>query len=185
MSEYAVENHLFTNAPADHPEFLEAFDQVQGQFVVAAAKALFADAWARSNDEAVEQFGDKGYVSLVGPGQDVFDVMPPVPHYAYFAAAHFMGIVEAGNGSSIPVLVTRALVADDKQDDFAGEEFWAYVREFAHCKVMEALGQGVSWEDDHEPIEFFRTGYDPIDLAFDHDPLAKAEDFYSVDDDDL
>lgn len=180
-----VEDHLFQNTAEGHPTFLESFDQVQGQFIVGAAKALFGDAWAKSDEEAVELYGDQGYESQIGPGVEIFAVMPEVPLYAYFAATHFMGLLEANNGKSIPVLIGMALEADGKQDELVGEEFWEYVRSFGHYTAMQAVGHGIGWFDFHKEFDLKPTGYDTIDLDAVHDLEVQASLGFSVDDDEL
>lgn len=111
-------------------------------FQEGAAKAL----WASLFMTELELLKEDGYEELAdeldaGAGEDLMSYLPPIPEAAYDDARAFeKALVKANGVRSIDDLIKRAAAADGADVD---EE------EFGHYTMMPALGEGVSWFDDH------------------------------------
>lgn len=113
---------------------------VELAFVAGAARAMFVTAWADKQEERGHTY----------PGQELMDVAPKTPRYAILRAWQLMGRMEAiNNGYEIHALIAAARRADKLGEEFDEE----YCRLFGHYYAMQSLGHGVSWFDDHEPLD--------------------------------
>lgn len=74
-------------------------------------------------------------------GAEIFDYAPETPDMAYCEAYRFVGMVEHANKMNIHALMWRVLGEYPKDEE---------VNKLAHYLVMEAIGHGVSWMDDHD-----------------------------------
>lgn len=109
------------------------------------ARTLFVCAWADAEEEAGRSHG----------GQELFDVAPETPPAAIEAALYFVGRLEQANGRgwSVEAMLWQAWEADGHgKPDGASVIPDRYRADFGHCLVMQALGHGVSWYDDHAKV---------------------------------
>lgn len=106
------------------------------EFAEGASRAFWVTSWADGEEE-------RG--TLPG-GSDLMDIAPDTPLSAWVAAGQLIGMLEATNKASIHVLADRAARADDAAGDIGDID----AEDFGHYMAMEAMGQGVSWFDDHE-----------------------------------
>jgi hypothetical protein len=112
-----------------------------GQEIIdAMARTMFVVAWGDYEEEHGRSHG----------GRDLMDVAPSTPPHVYDEAQKLAIAFETENvGANVTDLMMRAEEAD-------GEEPEPNV--FGYYLVMQALGHGVSWFDDHKrfPIKFPR-----------------------------
>ena len=112
-------------------------------------------AWCDAWDEATgtDQPRPEDCVSA-GPGEDWFDVAPELDlgdqedagiSWREEAAILYGRVWQAWGGDPWAVLRDNGIDRDAALD-------------WAHCAVMSAVGHGVSWEDDHEPLLFAGAG---------------------------
>lgn len=144
-------------------------EAVNGQdrlFIESAARVMWADAWARHEEQEIEEMegAEQGSCNLFG-GRNVADLAPPTPQYALLEAARLLGKIEQANGVRLAVIIEAARKAcsaaecSDNQGRLCSaaipfeEHQEDFVREFASDIALEALGHGVSWFDDHERFE--------------------------------
>jgi hypothetical protein len=114
----------------------------ENDFQEGAAKAL----WASLFSSELENLREDGYDELAdelgpGAGGDIMDVLPEIPKAAYDDAREFEIAVADANGVDLNTIIVWAQEADGV--DYIDEE------EFGHYLMMPALGEGVSWFDDH------------------------------------
>lgn len=106
------------------------------------AEVLWGSAWAdHAEEHACCEMG----------GCEITQIMPEIPVEAYILAGTLVGKIEQANGKSIACLLADACRADG----VAFPPDSAYHERFGVCLAFEAMGDGVSWEDDHAafPIE--------------------------------
>lgn len=102
--------------------------------VQSMARTLFVNAWANAEEEEGRGHG----------GQELFDVAPKTSKDAEKAAWRLAGQFEALNGMNIWALAAKVLKQEGLDGDKDAEE------ELGYNLVMEALGSGVAWADDHD-----------------------------------
>lgn len=110
------------------------------------ARALYVDAWASGMDE-------EGLTGNWG-GMDLMDLAGETSPYAYEKAKNIYKEIEQLNDTDLSKFTPP------------GEKYDTYDREnFGHYLIMEALGSGVSWFDDHEDhgLKLPRIEYYPWD----------------------
>jgi hypothetical protein len=78
----------------------------------------------------------------MGPGGDWMIGAPATADRAHLAAASLALDIEAADGTTLEAACTRILGDDAHPRD---------VRDFGRCLVMESLGHGVAWSDEHDP----------------------------------
>jgi len=107
----------------------------------AAARVLFVSAWARREEDR-GRFHSGDLMHILEKKQ--------TPQEAIDAADSLVVLMEEENGESIEDLLVRAADADgdDSLADDAG-----YAEEFGHYLAMMALGEEVSWFDDHKKFK--------------------------------
>lgn len=97
--------------------------------------------------------------------------LPPegaVHPWAYCEAYRLCGQIQALNlGLGPGALVFLAYAADDAGE--SGPPSREYCMGFGHCLVMEALGHGVSWFDDHAEFEL----HFPVHFEIDPWPIRR------------
>lgn len=114
--------------------------------VEGAARALWADLYSTEVDALPEDGYDDLYDELrPGQGGDLMDVLPDLPDVARDDAKKFLAaVVDASGVRGVDELVERAASADGVDlDDFDEAEL------LGHYLMMQGLGHGVSWFDDH------------------------------------
>jgi len=111
------------------------------------ADALFKSSWASFEEEQETSFS----------GMEILDVAPDTPQEVKSFAARKISEIEAANGISFDSFIPPG----EQEGSFDPWELGWYIG-------MEYLGQGVSWEDDHEDHglqiafgEFNILDYDP------------------------
>lgn len=121
------------------------------------ARTLFALAWAGALDE-------RGY--CIGP-VSVLDAAPETPARVKRVAAKFLSELARLNGKSVSGILKEAARLTGVPD--AGLDAIADI--FGYYLAMEALGHGVSWEDDYPPhglevpyVEFSSADLDEAEL---------------------
>lgn len=117
------------------------------QIIASMARTLHVTAYA----DGVENKTIKG--CKAGAGQDWMDVAPKTRPIATQTAFYLAGQIATMNGKSLLFLVRDAMKADGKikslSDDVDTYDS-KYLSDFGHYIVMESLGHGVGWTDDHE-----------------------------------
>lgn len=136
-----------------HRSGLGDFD-ASTEFQDGVASAIWADAFST----ALDGLREDGYSELArelgpGAGDDLMDVLPPVPQAAINDARAFEAAVIDANGVDINTIIAWAQDADGVEyiDD---EEFGYYI-------AMPALGHGVSWFDDHGDFDIKLPHWEP------------------------
>jgi len=115
--------------------------EFRDSFLTGAARAFFVTAYADHVETAPERDDDFDY-SKPGPRQDWTDNAPPTPPNAYALAGQLWAALHAANGEAgVYTLRLRAEEADGETPD--GEDF-------GFSLAMQAMGQGVSWFDNHK-----------------------------------
>lgn len=116
------------------------------------ARTLWVNVWMNQQEELKEQGQPH---NCAGPGQDWMDIAPETtPHYRD-DALRLAGMIEglntrgAGLCDGLEIWVYRAFAADGLPGI---RPTYDYVKDFGHYLVMESLGHGVSWTDDHKDI---------------------------------
>lgn len=99
----------------------------------------YADWWDNEGDDSDPHASN---------GEDWMNETPDTPDEARHLAHEFCEILAKKNNISIDMLLYKILnqsyaIPDDYENSFADD--------FGHYVAMEALGHGVSWEDDHPP----------------------------------
>lgn len=111
----------------------EGEDGYTADFLEGAARALWVDAWA----EVMEDAG------RLPPEEDLVEVADDTPAEAKELAGKLVKALTAANDRGLEQLMADAAAADDgKLDD-------EYARSFGFDVVMQALGTGVTWFDNH------------------------------------
>ena len=121
------------------------------EIIEGAARAFWVDAYARhveGEGEACMPYEDGfmascpafGTHARPGPQQDWTDFAPPTGPEAFEKARELVKQIEYGSLLG-RCLGTKFLMRYSPED----------ARLFGHYLAMEAMGHGVSWEDDHEP----------------------------------
>jgi len=125
--------------------------------VSAMVRAKFVSDWADRQEERGKTY----------PGQELMDVAPRTPRYAFERALMF-----AGQLPNLHVVLNEAAWADTLKDynllpstvpyrwerpdlEEAAEALKTdrYISDLGHCLAMQALGHGVSWFDDHAKFD--------------------------------
>lgn len=118
--------------------------------VYGAAEILWADNWASHADEH-----DCCNLS----GCEITSVMPPVPWPVWLAAGRLVRRVEQVHLASIESILERAREANEHGPRYGHRRFKNFAERFGHCMAFEAMGAGVSWTDDNNPIPFYKVPY--------------------------
>lgn len=129
------------NPQAKTDEEAEDADPIDDEIFEGMARAFFVSAWSDKEDEE----GRSGQYS----GLDLMDVAPETSDEAYDEAEKVVGQIEKENKRDIVDLFEEAC----KDSDLDPEDLDT-ANEFGHYLGMQALGHGVSWEDDHAPLKF-------------------------------
>jgi hypothetical protein len=138
------------------------------QMIADMADTLFLDAYANHCDDGGDDGGtgngapcngcelfayrDNGEHWKPGGGEDWADFAPPLDHrnpYTVEARAQATELaerIEKDNGAPLPELYLRAVLREEDPEEYDVDEDAPL---FAHYLVMEALGHGVAWSDDH------------------------------------
>lgn len=90
----------------------------------------------------------------LGGGADYVDSSGETPPSYKFEAAFLTGKIEHLNNKSMADLYLQAIETDGIQDTDKNRD------DFGHYMVMESLGHGVSWEDDHETFPRIMPHYE-------------------------
>lgn len=117
--------------------------------VEAAARAAFVTWWADDQEEK-ERNGEESHIAC--SGQDWMDIAPKTSGNALEFAEDFISRVETLN-SSIEEMLLTALDADLEEDPDYQFDLRKYVESFGHYLMMQGLGHGVAWTDDHVDIQ--------------------------------
>lgn len=118
-----------------------------------AARTMFVDAWARFEEERQRTY----------PGQDLMHVAPPTPPEALRQAEEVICTIENMNHCGVETLWERANTACmvrlfERRRERAAKRLPPLpgpcgphhdLSTFAHYLMMESLGHGVAWADDH------------------------------------
>lgn len=124
------------------------------------SRTLWVDAYASE----VEERNANGDMTLraASHGEDWMDVAPETPEAARAMALELCARIEKLNSRTVEDGFIVALVADGmrlargqsldafEQDDGSDDLSDHLADQFGHYLVMEALGHGVAWTDDHE-----------------------------------
>jgi hypothetical protein len=102
--------------------------------IAAAARAAWVDAWASAIEEAGGRAG--------GPGVDLMDVAPETPSEAVTFAEKWAEMFQRFNGLSLSDAFARMVANGIASEDDASD--------FGHYSMMQAMGHGVAWTDDHD-----------------------------------
>ncbi len=102
--------------------------------VEGAAKCMWGLAWA----DELEEYGLSHHIS----GMDILDAMPPVPQKATDLAKAFIEKVQSLNNVNLAEFIPPG----------SDPETWSLDDEesLGHYLVLEAMGHGATWMDDHE-----------------------------------
>jgi hypothetical protein len=84
-------------------------------------------------------------------GCEITQVMPSIPDVVRAHASHVATRVEEASGSTIEVLYSAAVAADEAAGTEAPANRSGPAR-FGECLAYESAGHGVSWTDDHEEV---------------------------------
>lgn len=109
-----------------------AADPVRTEIVDSMARTLFVEAWANREEEMGHR--------LRG---ELMSQAPPTPRAAHHQASALARDIEKLNGQSLEALYTEAAAVPGKHYREPTP------RDFGYGLVMQALGSGVSWYDDH------------------------------------
>jgi len=120
-------------------------------FLTGAARALWVSAWASAQEE--------DGVSM--SGMDLDECAPPTPNEALIEAAKWIGALEAVNGKHLARIEYEGLIADGYSSDESASDYWVGARDaryaMGHGLMLEAMGHGASWFDDHPRFELKMT----------------------------
>jgi hypothetical protein len=148
---------------------------VDRAIIEAAARTLFIDAWAHREEERTEDFNQgnrarPGY--RFGPGENIDDAAPAMTPPGARQAAHLWAgrMMAANGGRPLSYFLRVARAADAVKatpsigrswDPLYGGNEDRYIEMFGHYLIMQAMGHGVGWFDDHEefPIEIVDAEY--------------------------
>lgn len=127
---------------------------LRSEIVAGMAEIMWADEWASHVEE-------HRCASL--SGQQILDIMPPVPAEAKRMASDLAKKFESANGASLTTLYGRALAADNEA---GGPRRHNSPEHFGSDLALQATGNGVSWFDDHAefPLKFPR--FEASELLF-------------------
>lgn len=137
------------------------------KIIEAMGRSLHVNAYADARDNGTIKKGPKA-----GAGEDWMDVAPKTRKVARDFAFYLAGQIAQLNGKSLLFIVRDAMRADaeafKKQHEGHQDGMWKgtyenlianldgetdyddeYLRSFGHYIVMESLGHGVAWTDDH------------------------------------
>lgn len=127
-------------------------DQTREAILGGMASALWVTSWASYCEELSParqaKLREEGLIP--GGGGDWADAAPSTPPTAQLAAKRLAQAFEERNGVTIQKLFERAMEADGGVGTSKKADL------FGHYLAMQALGNGVSWFDDHAqfPLEF-------------------------------
>lgn len=140
---------------------------IKDEIIEGAARAFWVDAYARHVEDGAcpafyeccdacsDSLGDDerrnacfhdcpfGTHARPGPHRNWVDFAPPTGPEAFEKAKELVRRVEVGRASWLDLGVWFA--GSYPNDTYPGSQ------SFGHYLAMEAMGHGVSWEDDHEP----------------------------------
>jgi len=109
------------------------------EIVDSMARTLWADAWANNEEEWGRSAGMAG--------QDIMDLALPTPEHAMERAREIYDAIEKASGTTIEDAYARAEAdAEERPAEHSRE---VTKDRFGHTLVMEAMGSGVAWTDDH------------------------------------
>lgn len=117
--------------------------QASDTFVRGMATILWADAWANHAEE-------HDCVNL--SGCEVTEYMPEIPEMAWRMAERLAGMIEQANDLNLAACYASAMRAMGREDLTHPDYHDATALRFGECLAWEAMGAGVSWEDDHPPF---------------------------------
>lgn len=133
-----------------HDEDSEDTDILDGM-----ARAIWVTSWGSwVEGMSREERKAEGIPSM--SGRDVDDVAPETPESAYEAARDLYLLITRANGKSPGELLEVACRADGCEWNSENAEL------FGHYLAMQAMGEGVSWFDDHAqfPLKFPPRGFE-------------------------
>ena len=130
---------------------------IQNEIVRSIARTLLVTTYAQLCDESEDP-----KLMRAGPGEDWMEVAPETTREAEDFAWRLCGKFEQANGMNIYCLAAKAWYAD--YPDSGDQRVKGYDDKFGHYITMMALGEGVSWFDDH--VEF-DLKVPSIDCTFD------------------
>jgi hypothetical protein len=110
------------------------------EIIEAMARTMFVVAWGEFEEQHGRSHGSR----------DLMDVAPETPAHVMDEARKLAIAFETENGgANVTDLMSRAAEADDEEPE---------PNEFGYGLAMQAMGEGVSWFDDHKrfPIKFPR-----------------------------
>ena len=105
----------------------------------AAARAMFADAWATHQEENGQ--------TLMG---DILNLAPATSDRAHNKAEGWLEKYESANGVGDVTELFKAACELSENDLFHSKKA---AENFGHYKMMEALGHGVAWSDNYPSID--------------------------------
>lgn len=126
------------------------------------SKTLYVNEFADMTDELLVN---------VGSGADFMDVAGETPHAYRFEAAYLAGEIEHLNRASLAQMYMLALEVGDLPDTAENRQT------FGHYMVMESLGHGVSWGDDHVDFEHSVPYHQNMIAMLGQDAILKNTDF--------
>lgn len=117
-----------------------------------AARALWVTAYASFVEEIGEDEAEERGLDRAGGGEDWMDVAPETPAEADVAAENLIAaFLDMNRMDEIENLFATAMVADGEDGiDFDDTET---AESFGHYLAMMAMGEGVSWFDDHKRFD--------------------------------
>lgn len=121
------------------------------------AQTLFTTAWADKQDRLAEE-GKKH--KNPGPGGDWMDISPKPNAEAKRAAKKLAAEIEKIYGMDLSAIYTIAASEPGRHTR------QATLRDFGFTIAMEALGHGVSWQDDHPSFRVNGKVFDPPHIEF-------------------
>lgn len=138
-------------------------DTVTGDFVDGAARALWASAYISQVEELRDD--EPELYDELRPDREWLDVLPPTPTAAMADGQQFAEAVEQANRLPITNIIAIAAAAESVDvDDIDVDDFGWYAS-------MAAMGEGVSWFDDHADFELRLPHWEPsvhvANVAFD------------------
>lgn len=113
------------------------------EILAAAARAAWVSAWADAAEEQGHSYGG---------GCDLMDVAPETPKRALDFARRWAAMFQKFNGIDLAQAFERARAMPGKHRKAPTAD------DFGHYSMMQSLGHGVAWCDDH-PRHGFKLPY--------------------------